>query len=544
MRYEPALRRLQVEDKKTGDIVPFRPNLEQKEFIRAVEEQESEGKPIRIIILKARQMGLSTATEGVIFVRSQVIPNTRSLIMAHEIESSEHILQMTKLFWESSPWSKIYTPKWNSRKEMAWNEHRSTIKIATAGNKNPGRGKTLRALHVSELAFYENASKTMLALNQAVPNSPNSMVVLESTANGIGNYYHERWQEAWDEQDSDYFPLFFPWQDFPEYCLPGPYPQLANHQLDAEEKHLKAMGLSDGRLYWRRWAIRNLCENDIVQFHQEYPSAPDEAFASTGTNVFSQGKLKNAYEPSMYMQGDLHRDGPNYIQFKDDPEGELKIFKRPSADRDAGQYFVGEDSTYTTTHDFCCIQVINRRTYEQVAVWRGRRDPYTIAEEVVKLARYYNDAYVSVESTGPGQGTIGSLIEMGYPFLWRNTYADKLPGQPTNMLGWHTGEKTKEWLIAWMKKLLVDGKVTIHDKTTFHEMTNWIRLPGGKYGPAQGEGKGHDDTIMALMIACLCSAEGDPMMPYGLTLEEKLFPEKFQQQMTPTWNEQLMESVA
>lgn len=542
MQYEPALRRLKIEN-KGGDIVYFRPNREQKEFIRVVEQQETDGKPIRIIILKARQMGLSTATEGVIFVRSQVIDNTRALIIAHEIESSEHLLQMTKLFWDSSPFSKIYTPKWNSRKEMAWHDHRSTIKIATAGNKNPGRGKTLRALHVSEIAFYENASKAMLALNQAVPNHPNSMVVLESTANGIGNYFHERWTEAWDEGESDYYPLFFPWQDFPEYCLQGPYPVLDNKRLDAEEKHLRAMGLSDGRLYWRRWAIRNLCENDLVMFHQEYPSTPDEAFASTGTNVFSISKLKSCYDPAAYMQGDLHRSGPNYIEFKPSEEGELKLFKRPAADHDAGQYFIGEDSTYTVNHDFCCIQVINRRTYEQVAIWRGRRDAYTIAEEVVKLARFYNDAMVSVETTGPGQGTIGCLIEMGYPNIWRNTYADKLPGQPSNQLGWHTGEKTKEWLIAWMKKLLVDRKVIIHDKTTYTEMVNWIRLPGGKYGPAQGEGKGHDDTILALMIACLCSAEGDPMMPYGVTLEEKLFGSKTLDQMTPTWSEQLMEAV-
>lgn len=543
MKYLPALQRMKIIN-SSGRIVRFRPNMEQRIFVNAIEEQEKEGKPIRQIILKARQMGLSTVTEGVIFTRTQVFDNTRALIIAHEIDSSQHLLEMTKLFWETSPWSKIYRIKWNSRKEMAWLDHRSTLRIATAGNKNPGRSKTLQALHISELAFWENAPSAMLALNQAVHNVPNSMIVLESTANGIGNYFHQKWIEAYDEQDSDYNPLFFPWQDFPEYNMPGQnLPAIPSHSLSAEERHLRSIGLADSRLYWRRWAIRNLCDNDIVKFHQEYPSNPDEAFSSTGTNVFSLNKLKIAYQPGPFMQGEIFRDGPNYVEFKESDDGELKIFKLPSKDKDIGQYFVGEDSTYTVTHDFACIQVINRRTYEQVAVWRGRRDPYSMADECIKLARYYNNAWIGVESNGPGQGTIGSLVESAYPYIWRNTYADKLPGQPANMLGWHTSNKTKEWMLSFLKKLLVEEQLTIHDKETFKEMMSYIRLPGGQYGPAQGEGKGHDDTILALGIACICSHTGVPLQTFGKRFEEAVFGSRDNSQMFPTWDEQLMEAV-
>lgn len=533
MNLVPALRRYSIATKMHG-VQKFEPNWAQIEYINRVEENLRAGKPNRFIILKARQIGLSTATEAMFFNFSMIWDRWNSKIMSKDTDSSAGILKMTKLFWETSPWFDVYNTRYAARNQLEWVETNSNITIGTAGSKDAGRSSTLQGVHASEVAFWPDPSKTMLSLLQTVPFSPQSFVVLESTANGVGDYFWEQWNGA-VAGDTEYIPLFFPWWKHPEYVASYyqlPYKDLGN--LDPEERVLRnAFGLSDDRLAWRRYAIRNLTEGDIHSFHQEYPATPEEAFVATGTNAFDLGKLNAAYEPIIPDIGSILRDGPG-VRFAEHAEGNLRIFKHPHPDPDWGQYFVSGDPTHTTTHDFAAIQVINRRTYEQVAVWRGRIDPYTFAEEVAKLGRYYNDAIVTVEATGPGSGTIGVLISKDYPFIWKNKFPDKMPGQVSNTYGWQSNVRTKEWAIGQLRKLIIDQQIKIHDHTTYMEMMTYVRLPEGGYGPVQGEGKGHDDTVTSLAIACICNATEDPLAPYGMN---QWSPDR-EDQTTPDWGDE------
>lgn len=511
MSLMPLVKQLTIRTKDL-ELVPIRPNWAQTEFLHTHDEQVRQGKPVRIVVLKARQLGLSTITNALLFARSFVYEQSHSLVIAHENDASEYLFGMTHLFWETFPYHDLYTPKYISRRELSWKETGSSIRIATARNVKAGRGRTVHALHASEVAFWEHPEETMLGMRQTIPNRPGSMIVLESTANGVGNWFYDVWNAA-VSNDVDYVPLFFPWWKHYEYTGSASGLNAPLGALNSDEKLLTKLGVSEDHLVWRRWAIRNLADNNEDTFRQEYPATPEEAFIASGTNVFPIHKLKEVYEPQRGQRGFLFRGDGGQVEFKPDISGPLTIFRLPSSDRDWGKYFVGGDPTHTTFGDNAVAQVINRRTYEQVAIWQGKIDPMSFGEELAKLGTFYNNATISTEIEGPGYATVGRLVEMNYPQLWQARWADKSPGKIADTYGWSTTFKRKEWAVGHLLKLVVDRDITIHHDNTMNEMRNYVTLPQGGYGNAGGRDK-HDDCVMALAIACICASTDGPQMAY------------------------------
>jgi hypothetical protein len=526
MRIEPMLRQLSIRTKDLT-VERFTPNWAQSEMIEVVERQMTENRPVRVIVLKARQLGISTLTEGILFVRSFMYDHSHSLVIAHEMDSSDSLFGMTSLFWDSFPYRKMFEAKYASRKELTWRDTGSSIKVATAKNLRAGRGRTINALHASEVAFWDHPEELMLGMRQAVPSRPGSLIVLESTANGVGNWFYDTWNAA-IEGEVEYEPLFFPWWKHPEYTATYVGVQEALSHLSEDERILKALGVEDDSLAWRRWAIRNLADGDINRFMQEYPATPEEAFIASGANVFPHESLKRVYEPEDPMRGYLLKEG-DQVRFVPDRHGPLRVFKMPSADTDWGRYFVGGDPTHTTRGDNAAAQVINRRTYEQVAIWHGRIDPMGFADELAKLGAFYNWAEISTEIEGPGYATIGRLTALDYPHLWRHRWAERSPGKINETMGWSTTAKRKEWAIGHLLKLVVDGDVAIHDRRTYDEMRNYVTLDGGGYGPADGE-HGYDDCVMSLAIAAICSQTDGPLKAYDGSERFKEFMEQ-----RPAW---------
>lgn len=511
MDITPLISQLTIATKGLGTC-KLTPNPVQLQYVQAINEQLSGSGRVRIIVLKARQMGISTITEALLFNLAFIYERYRGLIVAHEIPASQNLLKMTQLYWDTYPYKFLYTPKYNSKNDLEWAETGSSIKVATAGNKGLGRSATIHFLHASEVAFWPDASDVFLGVRQTIPNVPGTGIVIESTAKGIGNFFHSTWVAA-TEGEVEYLPLFFPWHQYPEYqasAIGLPYHNLGH--LDAEEITLRGMGISDDRLAWRRWAIKNLAENDILKFRQEYPASPEEAFISTGTNVFPYHQLKACYKPEEGYPGYLTRNG-NSSTFVPDPDGPLRVFKAP-ATNEWGQYFVSGDPTRTTRGDFAVAQVINRRTLEQVAEWRGRIDPGTFAEELFKLGIYYNEAELSTEKEGPGYATIGKLLGMEYPKVWQHAKADKTPGiVTTDLYGWSTTAQTKQLMIGYLLKVVMDHNLVIHSRTLFTEMQNYVTYENGGYGPASEEG--FDDCVMSMAQGITCHLMSSPVMPYG-----------------------------
>ncbi len=506
----PLVSRLSIQSKNSG-LVRFKPNWAQREFFETIDTQRASGRPVRIVVLKARQLGLSTASEAAMFCSAMTQPQSHGLVIAHETDISDHLMQMTRLYFDTFPYRSLFTPRYMSRREILWAETGSSIRIATAANMKSARGRTIHNLHASEVAFWDHPETIMLGLRQTIPNHRDTMMILESTANGVGNWFYDTWQAAVDNE-IEFTPLFFPWWKHPEYTASFTGLPIKLIALDGEERALKAMGIDDDHLAWRRWAINNLADGNVESFSQEYPHTPESAFLASGSMVFPHEKLLGCFAQEEGVRGMLRRDSDKVL-FVPDRLGPLRVFRKPSEVRDHGKYFVAGDPTYTMRGDGSAAQVINRRTYEQVAVWHGRTDPVSFATVLADLGTWYHEAELVTESTGPGYATIGALVEKGYPNMWRTQLADKSPGQASDVMGWATNVKRKEWAVGFLLKLVVDGSLVIHDRRTYDEMRNYVSLPEGGYGPADGT-NGYDDTVMALAIACIANSTSGPLMPY------------------------------
>lgn len=521
MHLTPFLRQLRIRDKSRG-LIPLEPNWAQAELVAYVENCIRDERPVRAIVLKARQLGISTVIEAMMFAAAFMYHGNKGWVISHEQKSYEHLLGMTHLYWETFPFKALYTTDYKSRKELAWTETASSILTSTAKSVESGRSQTIHWLHASEVAFWPDPRTLMTGLRQAVPQIAGSAIFLESTANGIGNYFHQTWQEA-EAGESDYTPFFFPWWKHYEYTAEhvGLDPSTP-FQADSDERILRVLlregGLSSdeirSRLLWRRWAIKNVADGDLLKFHQEYPSTALEAFVATGNNVFPIMDLNECYRPMRGTRGYLTMTG-NDPTFTKGGEGPWTVYKYPARDQDHGRYIIAGDPTHNRG-DYACIQVLNRRTWEQVARCRIRTDPINFATDLYAAARYYNDALIVTETTGPGYATIGALMTMNYPHLYRASWADKTRGHISDSWGFATNFQRKHWAIGALNKTIVDHAILLHDRDTYNELTNYQTLDNGGFGAPRGM---YDDTVMALAIGVLANMT-EPLPPVGADLPD------------------------
>jgi hypothetical protein len=504
LNLSPFLTGLTIQDRDSGTYIAYDPASEfawaQMELIHEVERQYNEGKPVRIIVLKARQLGISTISAGLVFLWSFIRKGTTGLIIAHESDISQSLFEKTQINWENWPFAPLYTPKNMSMSRMTWGETHSTIKIASAKNVKSGRGRTIHILHGSECAYWDEAETLMVGLNQTIPRSHGTIVIMESTANGVGGWFYDEWHKA-VAGESDFIPLFFPWFRHYQYSLPAYTVDI--NRLSRIEKNLLSLGATKENLEWRRWAIKNLCHNDEEYFKQEYPATPEEAFLTSGTNVFPAYHLQQCYDQKKGAVGEIILTPSGKYEFRSSPNGPFTMFRTPSADHDWGQYVVAGDPTHTTFGDRACIQVLSARTFEQVGVWHGHIDPINFADELMKLGYYYNTATVNTEVDGPGYATVGRLTSMGYPKLWQHRWADKSPGKISTVnLGWLSNYQRKHWAINMVKWLLSEESILIHDPETHKQMRDYAVLSDvGAMG--NGSPRGFDDAVMALAIAVI-----------------------------------------
>lgn len=520
---------LWVADKRTNRLRQLKDVITpmQQRILDSVQHDIDRGKPIRKRILKARQMGCSTIIEAILFVMAFLRPRMRGLVLSHEQGASEHLLGITKLYWDTCFWHDAFREKHVATNKLSWEETGSLITISTANSQFAGVSRTIRFLHASECGLWRDPEIMLTGLNQAIPRAdPLSMIFHESTARGVGNWWHKAWKRA-VAHDDEFDALFFGWWEDPSYraSLIGHADDLnlRFQYADDEERtlarFLRTQGFSPAdikdKLIWRRLIIADECLGDIEKFHQEYPTTPEEAFVSSGKNIFPIQYLRAAYEPESGTTGDLiWRNGrPEFVP---NPRGSLKVFVKPSADRAFGNYIIGGDpasplTLAQTSKDYVCAQVLNRNTWEQCAVFREKMDAATFGEKLELLGRWYNDALIAPEGAHAGSSTIGVLKTRNYPHIWIHQKAANVKGQIDNSYGWVTNNQTKDEAISNLQKAVYDAYendqngikgmgLVIHDEHTYTEMKEYVAIEGkGRYG--NSDGTEHDDTVMALAIA-------------------------------------------
>lgn len=492
---------------KTSEIVPLKLNTAQEKLYNIIKKQKQEQKPVRIIILKARQLGFSTCTEAIFFKETATKMNVNTAIVAHKEESTTNLFNMTKLMYNELPYQLKPQLKASNAKELIFNTKEnkglnSKIKCMTAGGEGVGRSDTINNLHLSELAFWQGDKKqTLLGLLQAVPNNPNTMVIIESTANGY-EYFKELWDNA-VECKSDYIPLFIGWNELEEYQMP-----YDGFELTEEEEELQTLyHLTLEQLTWRRWCISNNCGGDIELFKQEYPINPQEAFISTGDCIFDKQQIINriqklkeplkmgCFEYKTYydtVENEVLIDN-NSITWKEDKKGYIKIYK----DVEKGcPYVIGGDTAGDGSDNFTG-QALDNTTGEQVATLKHQFDEDLYAKQMYCLGIYYNQALVGVEtnySTYPNK----ELERLKYPNLYVRKKEDTYTHKTIKAHGFQTTKKTRPVIIAGLVEVFRDNIDSVNDKDTLEEALTFIRNEDGK---AEAQNGKHDDLIMAKAIA-------------------------------------------
>ena len=286
---------LWIATKRKGELTRLRFNRVQQKLNRVIQAQESKGVPVRVIILKARQMGVSTFIQGRHFTKCALGEGTFALTVANKKSASKGLMRMNKRFLNNLFFAPGMTEASTFGLQFA---HDSSMAVETARSADEmGRSHTIHLLHCSELAFWLQPEAGLNALFQTMGEYPGCACMIESTANGK-NYFHKMWQDA-SSGKSDFVPVFFPWYEDPTYvrALPGDMKRQFEDTLSDEEANLiKKFKLSLEQLAWRRHTIRNKCGNSLPKFMQEYPATPKEAFQFSSSPVFDQNRIDDLKE--------------------------------------------------------------------------------------------------------------------------------------------------------------------------------------------------------------------------------------------------------
>jgi hypothetical protein len=263
---------------KSGKIEPLKLNRAQRYVHEKLEEQRAKTGKVRALLLKARQQGFSTYIGGRFYWRASLNRGVRVFILTHEQDATDNLFEMVGRYHEHSPLKPSTGAA--SAKELLFDKLDSGYGVGTAGSKAVGRSKTIQLFHGSEVAFWPNAATHFAGVVQAIPDLPGTEIVLESTANGVGGEFHERWQQA-EAGIGDYIAIFVPWFWSDEYRRPVP----DGFDLDDEElEYAVAHELDDEQMAWRRAKMAEL--KDPLLFRQEYPATAADAFQTTGHDSF------------------------------------------------------------------------------------------------------------------------------------------------------------------------------------------------------------------------------------------------------------------
>ena len=466
-------------------FVPFEFNKSQQVINDALEGQREKTGKVRAVILKARQQGISTYCAARVFWKTYFVPNTRSVVMAHDSATSDALFDMSKNIIERMGESKPETHRSNA-KEIKFAHNDSGYRLYTAGAKEAGRGTTPTIAHLSEIAFWNFDKEILAGLFQGISQADDTEVILESTANGASGEFFRLFTDA-QNGDNEYIPIFIPWFITEEYrrILPEGF-KLTVDEEDYKEKY----EINDEQIYWRRLKI---AESGEDKFRQEYPATAEEAFLVSGSSVFNQEKVGflTPVEPESIR---LFDDTTGF--FEEARRGPLEIWKVPKFD---ANFIIGADVSLGVGQDYSCAVVLDVEG-NICAVYRDNTiDPSNFGDILFYLGRYFNNALLAVESNSMGVATITRLQQMGYVNLYHQTrrlvtMTDEEGLRP----GFRMTTGTKPMVIGYLKRAIDEEDIWIPSKEMISELKTYVANDKGQTEALSGH---HDDLIMSLAIA-------------------------------------------
>lgn len=532
-----------------GALVPLRLWDVQRRFLSDLARWRKDG-PVWVVCVKARRLGITSATQAWGFAHIASIRNYAMALLAQLKVPGRNIMDYPEFFWTrmqerlgemfacgpdcSHNLSCAFREKTKDAWQFRWG---SRIQVFTAETKTMARGSGFQFLHLSEAAYYGSKEEELIsAILPTVPKDPTSnrtFVVAESTGAGNSGWFYETYQLAKEAEQArkegrwahdPWRPIFYPWfldrrYRRPDLLIDGKLPP--DPVYDEEEEMLrKRFGLDDAQLAWRRVTIETEFNRDVALFRREYPCDDREAFLAKGADLFPQAILTRMLEENagQVVSGYILRKGQSWV-FKPSEGGVFRIRDEPKI---GVQYLLAadpalgiENTAYTKAGDYSAAVVVCRENNKirQVAAIRVRQDVEAFTDLCVKLARYYNDAVICPENnSGTGRHMIRLLRKMGYGRIWRNREVRRHEIEIEDLLGWSTNVTTKQMMISDMQAALAHGAVDIADPLIIQELLDYSRKPAGsreRYGPASASG--HDDMADAMMIAVVAFADNPPI---------------------------------
>jgi len=458
---------LRIRDKQ-GQLIGLQPNAAQQQF----DEECSRNN----VVLKARQLGVTTWVAARFFVATITRPGTTTVQVAHDQRSAEAIFRIVHRFLENLPkrWraGALATVRCNVR-QIVFSQLDSEYRVESAADSEAGRGLTIHNLHCSELARWPgDAAATLAALRAAVP--PTGEVVLESTPNGASGCFYDEWQRAPETGTSQHF---FPWWLDPGYSLPASALPGTTEEREFVHRHR----LNAGQIAFRRHILQQFGR----LAPQEFAEDAEGCFLASGECIF---------DPA-FLRAQLQRSPPSLESRQD---GRLLIWwpaQKAIAER-APRYLIGVDPAGGGTGgDYSSAQVVEISTGIQCAELRAHLAPRELAREVARLAREYGDALVAVERNNHGWGVLTCLTA--------NEHYENLYGTG-GQLGWLTSAATRPRALEAFAAVLAIQPEVFSSERLMRECLTFVRRRDGTGGAAPGA---HDDCLMAMAIALAVRGE-------------------------------------
>jgi len=472
---------------KDGNDVPFTLNATQK-----VLDEHLTG---RDLVPKARQEGVSSYFLARYLIKCLSKRNTRAVVISHDMESTQRMLSKVHYFLNNLRGPKAVVGH-ASKNEFTFPKTDSMFYLGTAGSRKFGRGDTITNLHCSEVAFWPDPKALLAGLFQAVPRT--GEIALESTGNGVGNFYHNRVVRAATGK-SRYKVHFFNWQNFPEYTINVTEEEakeiLSNLDPELEEDIVHERGLTPGQIAFRREKLDEL-DFDLRLFKQEYPMTLDECFQASGHSIF----YKVLYKPTDFWT----KVDTNLHLLAGHPDPNL-------------HYVLGADVGGGVQQDNSIAEIVCLETMEQVAEWASNKlAPDIFAHKLTALGTNFNGAYMVIESNNHGIMTLSELRGK-YPshLVYRDPSTAKISESHLLKLGHRTTTSSRFHLIGLLRYHLARD-LTIHSELLMGELSTFIEHDDGKLAADQDC---LDDRVIALAEASFgLQKAGIMLLPQPLAL--------------------------
>jgi hypothetical protein len=493
------------------------------------------GRPLRILVLKPRQKGSSTGTTGLAYHHlSNRVQNGG--IVGGDHQQGENLMRMIKTYAENDPFAGANSCRISIGSRKGEWKSGSRIEQRTAGNEEVGRSSTYQFLLCTEVARWAeqgvaNAADVLAGILKCVPNLPETVVILESTAGGASGDFYDRWigamePEEWMESERDGFVrVFAPWFAFDDSVQSAASEGIHSEEdYTAEERERAARHeLSMDQVAWWRWALREECGGDENKFAQDYPWDWESAFLTSGQRRFNEQRMREMRDSARVAvpeTGMLDRQEDGNVTFRavDASEAWVWIWERPL---DGCRYLLsvdpatGASQTVGADPDAHGVFVLRAGYFDGRGVWRAPKavarmragaqwDIDILEAEVAKLADCYGGCLIVPEGN-MDRGLIELLKQRGMRIYERRQW-NRRDQKLTNQLGWQTSAETREPIIEGLARVIreqgTDGDgFELLCPAAIEQMMAFIRKASGRSEARAGK---HDDDVLALAIGLAC----------------------------------------